>query len=211
MADPIRTFRHFREVPDHLWRWKNFSPAEIACRGTGQLKLHPEALDKLQALRDRLGKPLIVRSAYRSPAHNKAVKGAPRSKHMDGTAFDIAMANHDPAAFAEAPVKGLEGFNRSSPVTGPTYIYATIGGKRLRRGARLWSVATSTFKAEIYRFLRQERPTPEEMTAGASFPAGTVHLPTWADGEWLKQLTAEQMITVKSKRGFTKLECNRAP
>ena len=41
-------------MPDSLWRWKNFSPAEIACRGTGQLKLHPEALDKLQALRDRL-------------------------------------------------------------------------------------------------------------------------------------------------------------
>ena len=44
MADPIRTFRHFREVPDSLWRWPNFSPAEIACRGTGQLELHPAAL-----------------------------------------------------------------------------------------------------------------------------------------------------------------------
>ncbi|MBE0455818.1 MAG: phage terminase large subunit family protein, partial [Roseovarius sp.] len=105
-----------------------------------------------------------------------------------------------------APVKGLEGFNRSSPVTGPTYVDATIGGKRLRRGARLWSVATSTFKAETYRFLRQDRPTPEEITGGAEFPAGTVHLPNWADSEWLKQLTAEQLITVKSKRGFTKLE-----
>ena len=102
MSDPIRSFRHFREVPETLWRWKNFSPAEIACRGTGQLKLHPEALDRLQALRDRLGKPLIVRSAYRSPQHNRNVGGAPRSKHMDGTAFDIAMGNHDPMAFAEA-------------------------------------------------------------------------------------------------------------
>ncbi|MGC9371680.1 MAG: phage terminase large subunit family protein, partial [Paracoccaceae bacterium] len=105
-----------------------------------------------------------------------------------------------------APVKGLDGFNRASPVTGPTYVDATVAGKRLRRGARLWSVATSTFKAETYRFLRQERPTPEEITAGASFPAGTVHLPTWADGEWLKQLTAEQLVTVKGKRGFSKLE-----
>jgi len=51
MPDPICTFRHFRDVPDTLWRWPNFSPAEIACRGTGALKLHPEALDKLQALR----------------------------------------------------------------------------------------------------------------------------------------------------------------
>jgi hypothetical protein len=111
MSDPIRTYRHFRDVPEHLWRWPNFSPAEIACRGTGQIKLHPEALDKLQALRDRLGKPLIVRSAYRSPEHNRAVGGAPRSKHMDGTAFDIAMSNHDPAAFeAAARAVGFLGF-----------------------------------------------------------------------------------------------------
>jgi phage terminase large subunit GpA-like protein len=111
------------------------------------------------------------------------------------------------AGFAQvAPIKGLEGFNRASPVTGPTYVDATIGGKRLRRGARLWSVATSTFKTETYRFLRQDRPTPEELTGGASFPAGTVHLPGWVDSEWLKQLTAEQLVTVKTRRGFTKLE-----
>jgi hypothetical protein len=37
MPNPIRTYRHFRDVPPHLWRWPNFSPAEIACRSTGQL------------------------------------------------------------------------------------------------------------------------------------------------------------------------------
>lgn len=111
MPDPVRTFPHFRDVPQDLWRWADFSPTEIACRGTGQLKLHPAALDKLQALRDQLGKPLIVRSAYRSPEHNRAVGGAPRSKHMDGTAFDIAMSNHDPAAFeAAARAIGFLGF-----------------------------------------------------------------------------------------------------
>ena len=102
MSATVKTYRHWRDVPERAWRWKNFSPAEIACRGTGQLKLHPEAMDKLQALRDRLGKPLIVRSAYRSPEHNRRVGGARRSKHMDGTAFDIAMANHDPVAFETA-------------------------------------------------------------------------------------------------------------
>ena len=91
-------------------------------------------------------------------------------------------------------------------MTGPTYVDATIAGKRLRRGVRLWTVATSTFKAETYRFLRQDRPTPEDISAGATFPAGTVHLPDWADSEWLKQLTAEQLVTVKSRRGFSKLE-----
>lgn len=111
MPDQVKTYRHWRDVPKRDWRWSNFSPAEIACRGTGQLKLHPEAMDKLQALRDRLGKPLIIRSAYRSPEHNRAVGGAARSKHMDGTAFDIAMSNHDPVAFeAAAREVGFLGF-----------------------------------------------------------------------------------------------------
>lgn len=119
-----------------------------------------------------------------------------------------------------APVKGLEGFNRASPVTGPTFVDATIAGKRLRRGARLWTVATSTFKAETYRFLRFDppdevgpspqrgvvsppNPSPAE---GEKFPPGFLHLPGWVDAEWLKQLTAEQLVTVKNKRGFAKLE-----
>ena len=102
MTDPARIFRHFRDVPDGIWRWPNFSPAEIACRGTDKLLINAPALDKLQSLRDRLGKPLILRSAYRSPEHNRAVKGAPRSKHMYGAAFDIAMSNHDPVAFEAA-------------------------------------------------------------------------------------------------------------
>jgi len=44
-------------------------------------------------------------------AINRAVGGAPASKHMQGTAFDIAMANHDPAAFeAAARAVGFLGF-----------------------------------------------------------------------------------------------------
>ena len=105
------TYAHFRDVPKSVWRWGNFSPAEIACRGTGKLLINTDAMDKLQALRDRLGKPLIVRSAYRSPEHNRAVSGATRSKHMEATAFDIAMANHDPVAFeAAARAVGFLGF-----------------------------------------------------------------------------------------------------
>ena len=72
-AGAIHTWRN---VPESTWRWLNFSPAEIACRGTGKLLVDEPALDRLQALRDRLGKPLIVRSAYRSSEHNRAVGAA---------------------------------------------------------------------------------------------------------------------------------------
>jgi hypothetical protein len=128
MTAPVRPFRHFRDVPQTLWRWPNFSPAEIACRGTDQLKLHPAALDKLQALRNRLGKPLIIRSAYRSPEHNRAVGGAPRSKHMEGTAFDIAISNNDQvvleAAAREVGFLGVGFYPRSG------FIHVDLGPAR---------------------------------------------------------------------------------
>ncbi|MFC6689728.1 terminase gpA endonuclease subunit [Jhaorihella thermophila] len=64
----------------------------------------------------------------------------------------------------------------------------------------------STFKAETYRFLRLERPTEEERADGAAFSPGTVHLPHWVENEWLKQFVAEQLVTVRTKRGFARLE-----
>jgi phage terminase large subunit GpA-like protein len=105
-----------------------------------------------------------------------------------------------------APIKGVEGFNRAAPVVGPTHVDLTEGGKKLRRGARLWTIAVATFKSETYRYLRLTAPTDEEIAAGVKFPAGYVHLPRGAEAEWMKQLVAEQLVTVKTKRGFTRLE-----
>ncbi len=105
-----------------------------------------------------------------------------------------------------APVKGLEGFNRATPVAGPTFVDATVNGRKLKRGARLWTVATATFKAETYRYLRLERPSDEDRARGVPTPAGTIHLPDWADSEWLKQLVAEQLVTIRDRRGYARQE-----
>lgn len=43
----------------------------------------------LQPLRDKLGKPIIITSGYRSPALNKAVGGTPTSQHSKGEAADL--------------------------------------------------------------------------------------------------------------------------
>jgi zinc D-Ala-D-Ala carboxypeptidase len=104
-------FADWRDVPEKLWRWPNFTPEEIACRGDGKIRINAPALDKLQALRDKLGVPLIVNSAYRSPAYNRKVGGAKQSTHLQGAAFDISMANHDPESFqAAARAVGFTGF-----------------------------------------------------------------------------------------------------
>ena len=98
----------------------------------------------MQTLRDRLGKPLIVRSAYRSPEHNRAVGGATRSKHMDGAAFDIAMSNHDPAAFeAAAREVGFLGFG-FYPRSG--FIHVDLG--TARQWGERFPVRATAFAAE---------------------------------------------------------------
>jgi zinc D-Ala-D-Ala carboxypeptidase len=107
----MKQYTHWSKVPKSAWRWKSFSPQEIACKGTGSIAINEDALDKLQALRDKLGRPLILTSAYRSPEHNKRVGGAKNSQHMLGIAFDVRMENQDPQKFeAAARAVGFTGF-----------------------------------------------------------------------------------------------------
>lgn len=103
-------------------------------------------------------------------------------------------------------IKGVGGFDRASPVDGPTYVEITESGRKLRRGVQLWKVAGSVFKSETYRFLRLNAPTDEDIAAGGEWPAGYVHIPRGTTAEWVKQLTAEQLMTVKTRQGFQKLE-----
>jgi zinc D-Ala-D-Ala carboxypeptidase len=113
------TLYNHHKLPQGLWRWRWFSPAEIACRGTGLVLLTDEsmdALDRLDRLREKMGHPLIVTSGYRSPEHNRRVGGAPRSLHMRGIAFDISMANVDPHRFErEAKACGFRGVGLYPP------------------------------------------------------------------------------------------------
>ena len=147
-----RFYRHWRDVPRDSWRWPNFSPAEIACRGTGSILIHDAALDRLQALRSRLGKPLIVNSAYRSPEHNARVRGAKRSKHLAGTAFDISMANHDPAVFEKAArAEGFLGFG-TYPRSG--FMHIDLGP------ARRWG---DPFPARAIPFAKDQPPAREHL------------------------------------------------
>jgi len=69
----------------------DFTPYELRCKRDGLLYVDKKALKLLQTLRDRIELPIHVLSAYRSPAYNKKVGGAPRSQHMLGKAFDIRV------------------------------------------------------------------------------------------------------------------------
>lgn len=82
-------YQHWSDAPAEAWRWPHFAPREIASKGDGSLLADPDALDRLEALRQAVGEPIRLLSAYRDPIHNALVGGAPRSLHKLGRAFDI--------------------------------------------------------------------------------------------------------------------------
>lgn len=146
-------YQHWRMVPASAWRWPNFSPSEIACRGTGNIRINEAALDKLQALRAALGIPVIVNSAYRSPEHNRRVGGAQASKHLTGTAFDISMANHDPASFITAARKA--GFVGIGTYPRSNFVHIDTGP------ARAWG---EPFPPRTSRFAPEQPPAREHLS-----------------------------------------------
>lgn len=80
---------HYTKVKN--WVWTNFTPKEIACKGDGLIIVDRPSMDALQTLRNVIGKPLIINSAYRSIEYNRKVGGAPNSQHLKGKAFDIRI------------------------------------------------------------------------------------------------------------------------
>lgn len=162
----------------------------LKLRGTDKLLVNKPALDKLQALRDRLGKLLIVRSAYRSPEHNRAVGGARRSKHMDGAAFDIAMTNHDPHVFEEAArAVGFLGFGFYREPRN-NFMHVDLGPKRTW-GSR-WPVLTSAFTPEP----PVQKPLAKSRTMKGSGAAGVATVGA-AGTEMIRDAAAETQAAVQ--------------
>lgn len=92
-------FDHWSLVPDECWLWPNFTPKEMACKGTGSILINRLHMDRLQAFRTEMGEPFHINSAYRSPSHNRRVGGARKSLHLKAVATDISQRNHDPRDF----------------------------------------------------------------------------------------------------------------
>lgn len=107
----MNVYKHYNDFPKSEWKWKDFAPREIACRGDNNLAIDIISMNRLQSLRDMLGVPLVINSAYRSPTYNAKVGGAKSSQHLKAKAFDISMANHNPIEFERAArAVGFTGF-----------------------------------------------------------------------------------------------------
>ncbi|MDR0280202.1 MAG: phage terminase large subunit family protein [Paucimonas sp.] len=110
-------------------------------------------------------------------------------------AYAFVRACHDPRVMA---VKGVQ---RGAALIGtPTAIDVSQGGKKLRRGIKVFTVAVGIAKLEFYNNLRKSADVGEDGLTPV-FPAGFVHLPK-IDAEFIQQLCAEQLITRRDRNGF---------
>lgn len=83
----------------------NFDLEEFHCRdGT---KVPPELMPNvrelaanLQVLRNEIGEPVHINSAYRHKAYNKKIGGVPSSQHIQAKAADITAKSYTPKQLA---------------------------------------------------------------------------------------------------------------
>jgi len=75
----------------------NFNLQEFECTHPDHrhVRIDEKLVYKLQELRDILGVPLLINSAYRCPERNRQVGGVDNSQHLYGKAVDISMRTID--------------------------------------------------------------------------------------------------------------------
>jgi phage terminase large subunit GpA-like protein len=113
-------------------------------------------------------------------------------------ALDTGFATQEAYAFVRSVrdprVMAVKGVARGAALIGtPTAVDVTQGGRKLRRGIKLFSVTVGIAKLEFYNNLRKTADALEDGTT-VVYPAGYVHLPK-IDAEFIQQLCAEQLIT----------------
>lgn len=85
-----------RDLQDDEWRWPHFLRSELSCRSTGECRMDPNFLDRLEALREEYGEPMTITSGYRAPAYNAQVSTTGEDgPHTHGRAVDILVRGTD--------------------------------------------------------------------------------------------------------------------
>jgi peptidoglycan hydrolase-like protein with peptidoglycan-binding domain len=106
------------EIPEGYLS-KNFKLDEFKCRANGELPpegwsesdvqtlgaaptgISSELVERLEQLREMIGKPINITSGYRTPEYNKKVGGASKSQHLYGRAADITVSGMSADRVAE--------------------------------------------------------------------------------------------------------------
>jgi uncharacterized protein YcbK (DUF882 family) len=83
----------------------NFHIREFKCKDGSKVPIELEAnvrllATQLQGLRDFIGIPIHLNSAYRTEVYNASIGGSPKSQHKQGKAADLVTAKYTPKQLA---------------------------------------------------------------------------------------------------------------
>jgi uncharacterized protein YcbK (DUF882 family) len=118
---------------------ENFTLAEF--RSKDGAEFPPQVIDNIKALanalqiiRNHFKAPITINSGYRSPEHNRKVRGAQNSTHVRGLAADFNVRGKKPQEVAQVletlisegkiPQGGLKAYN--------TFVHYDVRGVRAR-------------------------------------------------------------------------------
>ncbi|MEU5727023.1 glucosaminidase domain-containing protein [Micromonospora sp. NPDC047738] len=170
----------------------NFTVGELVSSGgrtADKARISAELVRCLQAIRDRVGKPIRITSGYRSWAHNVEVyrgrgKTPTHSRHCSGQAADISIADMTGMEIAKAAIDACG--DRIGVGIGGSFAHIDVRG-RWTRWTYLSKDADRRALAEIdaYRTgrARPTRPTPTPSPPTSPTPAtNTTRTPERAAG-----------------------------
>lgn len=103
-------------------------------------------------------------------------------------------------------VLAVRGVDHGAALVGqPSAVDVNHAGRRIPNGIRVWPVNVSSLKSELYLWLKLQKPTDEQIAAGAGYPPGYCHFSEAVGEEFFRQLTAEELVTrVIKGRGFAR-------
>lgn len=97
-------------------------------------------------------------------------------------------------------VKGVDGAQSNAMVGAPSPVDIFADGRRRRRAYRVWAVAGSIAKTELYGWLGLPLVTDAARSAGSVEAPGYCHFPEYGE-DYFKQLTGEHMVAKRIHGG----------
>ena len=144
-----------------------------------------ELVETLQQIRDHFGKPVLISSAYRTPAYNISIGGSSRSQHCLGTAADIHIAGIDPirialyvASLPYFQKHGGIGYYSRAQVTGG-FVHVDV-----RESPSRWVSKSGTAYQVVSKIMPTIRQGSKDCTGGVSYAVTVLqrHLGLKVDG-----------------------------
>jgi len=121
--------------------------------------------------------------------------------------IDSGFAGNEVYAFARrhragGRVMAVDGRSSGRAIVDPpSLVDLTIGGRKIKRGCKLWPVNVSMCKEELYSQLNRERPAADK-----PWPPGWVHFAADLPDEFYRQLTSEERRLSIRRGGVRKMQ-----